>query len=328
MRLVVGDVTKLAREPVGSEIMLCETNPEMSDWLPVAPPVAPPDAAVWFVDGVQRQEVTMGLLEDDGSLLGLAGVGAVAAGATLIRRGHSARFAFFESLRVLCAPNLEIPMLTDLLRRGNLLDKMLPVEEGVEPFGSALGIQRQALEVDVVTKAQETGDFVLADGLYHGAHPRTAGMAKRHSRKYLTDRQYQIIGELGAGYRTPIFRLPGDKLSWYLRLERSIFGHWSGIVRLETSAPLEAAVELANLYSAVLPSLKSDHLTERRGTREPPTHRRVGKGTQTGTRRRTDGASGGERFSQAIQRLVTPSITPRLTYTGPSGPHLASPKSH
>ena len=206
----------------------------------------------------------MGLLEDDGSLLGMAGVGAVAAGATLIRPGHPARFAFFESLRVLCAPNLEIPILADMLRRGNLLNKMLPVEDGIEPFGSALGIQRQALEVNVVTEAQKTGDFVLADGLYHGAHPRTAGMAKRHSRKYLTDRQYQIIGELAAGYRTPIFRLPGDKWSWYLRLERTPFGHWSGIVRIETSAPLDAALELANLYSAMLPSLKSDHLTERR----------------------------------------------------------------
>ena len=138
------------------------------------------------------------------------------------------------------------------------------MEEGVGPFGSALEIQRQGLEINAVAEAQGTGDFVLADGLYHGSHPRTAGMAKRHVRKYLTDRQYRIIGDLDEGFRTPIFKLPGDKWSWYLRLERTAFGHWSGIVRLETSAPLEDAVKLANLYSAVLPRLKSNHLTEPR----------------------------------------------------------------
>ena len=46
------------------------------------------------------------------------------------------------------------------------------VAGGSGPFGSALRDVRRGLEAEVVGKAQQTGYFVLADGLYGGSHPR------------------------------------------------------------------------------------------------------------------------------------------------------------
>jgi hypothetical protein len=73
-------------------------------------------------------------------------------------------------------------------------------------------------------------------------------MIKRQSRSYLPNEQSNILGQIGAGERTPIFQLGEQRLerfSWYARLApvRPIDGALTGIVRLEV--PKEIGLEQA-----------------------------------------------------------------------------------
>jgi hypothetical protein len=89
-------------------------------------------------------------------------------------------------------------------------------------------------------------------------------MIKRQSRSYLAADRAAILGDLGAGQRTPLFQLGEQRLerfSWYARLAsvRPIDGALTGVVRLEVpkETGIEKARALADLTTAVLPRFAS-----------------------------------------------------------------------
>ena len=132
----------------------------------------------------------------------------------------------------------------------------------------SLALQRDLADVELLAagSARETGsadDLLVVDGPLHGRHhlPRAIGFVKTHRSEYLQPPERTVVGELGAGERTPVFRIIGswERYSWYLRLPCPPGSPWAGVVRIECAAdlPVEGAVLLAALSQATLPRFAS-----------------------------------------------------------------------
>jgi hypothetical protein len=130
---------------------------------------------------------------------------------------------------------------------------------GATPLDPIQGLQNAMREAEArlaeQTLAAGQVDLVVSDGplTYFTTGP-AVGMVKRQSRSYLDPPRAQVLGQLTAGERSPIFKLGEQRLerySWYLRLaeQRVIDGTMAGIVRLEVAARdgLNAALHLAEL---------------------------------------------------------------------------------
>ncbi len=93
--------------------------------------------------------------------------------------------------------------------------------------------------------------------------PHAVGIVKTHDVRYLPPDQDRVVAALGAGQRTPVFRVdaqPFSRHSWYLRLPGPAGGPWAGIVRCEATGalPPEDVVALADVVSAALPRFASE----------------------------------------------------------------------
>jgi hypothetical protein len=132
----------------------------------------------------------------------------------------------------------------------------------------SLALQRDLADVELLAAgtAREAGaadDLLVVDGPLHGRHhlPRVIGFIKTHRSEYLQPPLRNVVGELAAGERTPVFRINGswERHSWYLRLPCPPGAPWAGVVRIECSAtlPVEGAVLLASLSQATLPRFAS-----------------------------------------------------------------------
>jgi hypothetical protein len=120
-------------------------------------------------------------------------------------------------------------------------------------------------EARLAEEMSRGGYFVVADGpLYEYTDSDKMGFVKSHRRSYLPDGHGSIIGDLGAGERTPLFTIGEGgyrRYSWYVRLADRGRGHsWAGIARCEASAVpgLEAGVRLADRSAALLPLVASE----------------------------------------------------------------------
>jgi hypothetical protein len=85
---------------------------------------------------------------------------------------------------------------------------------------------------------------------------------KSHEVAYLPPELHRLVGELGAGERTPVFTIGTSfsRHSWYLRLPGPVASPWAGIVRCECSSDLTPpdAVALADTSGALLPRFASE----------------------------------------------------------------------
>ena len=141
------------------------------------------------------------------------------------------------------------------------------VEAGFEKLSQGVQNRLAFIEVELAlgwrASSSATDDLLVLDGPLHGrGHlPRTVGYVKTHDKAYLREPQAHVVAALRAGERTPVFAMTTSwrRHSWYLRLPGTSGAPWSGIVRLECSADLDAAtvVALANLTAVVLPPLAS-----------------------------------------------------------------------
>jgi hypothetical protein len=245
----------------------CDPFIETDDWSQAITPsaVARP-ARVVFVDGVQRVEV-WGRVQQ-GDLLLEAALASVAVGASVCLDGRAEVYAPDGVKRVLAAS------------AGQTLDSMLvPFGRGelcFEPESSqrtgrdgvhdAIRTRRSELERRLAEQLTDQGSLVVLDGRLSFDPARATpvvGFAKTIHRFYLEEPQRQLIFRLGERQRTPVFRIVyGDtvRYSWYLRLPytRPIHHSLAGVVRLETpQIGDEAAIELANLTSYLLPQFAS-----------------------------------------------------------------------
>ncbi len=229
-------------------------------WAPrTPPPVTRRPAAIVFTDGVRRIDARVWLTGDGGRA----------------RPGICASFAAgavrCDDRAVVVAASVGRGLFT-AAGDAQTIDTghgPYPVQAvaGESPEALSIGLQQRmgALEI-VVAHGQAGGaDLVVVDGPLRtvGPYPPgTVGYVKTHATRYLPEGLDDIIGELTAGQRTPLFCLTvplQTKWSWYLRLPGATGHPWAGVVRCEAAADLPAAdaVALADTTAAVLPRFAS-----------------------------------------------------------------------
>src|SRR5690606_28930216 len=200
-------------------------------WAPMLPSSSPV-GSVLFVDGVQRIDAWVWVTGDDGA----PRQGVCASwGAGVVRCDTEARCVAAEVRRgVLCPGDGIEPIVT---RHGTYAPHPVPDGDG-DPLGQALGRARGDLEGRVAVEARAAGgrpdDLLVVDGpLGDRRHiPGAVGYIKSHQLSYLPAAQQQVVVQLGAGERTPLFTV-GDhrfRYSWYLRLPGRPSHTWCGIV--------------------------------------------------------------------------------------------------
>ncbi len=216
-----------------------------------------------FVDGVRRIDARLVLDEPDGPVPGICGTYAV--GAVLWDR-------VTPRSEVIEARVERLALLT-----GGRTPRLPPLGLGLGFAGAAVPDDDPASLVrgfhDAMRRAEARlaeelalgGFFVVADGpLYEYTDTDKMGYVKSHRRAYLPPEKATILGDLGAGERTPLFTI-GEaryrRYSWYVRLADRNDGHsWSGLARCEASTGLgaDAVVALADRSAAVLPGVASE----------------------------------------------------------------------
>jgi hypothetical protein len=227
-------------------------------------PSAEPERIV-FVDGVQRTEA-WGRFETGTGIIDAA-LASVAVGASICR-GREAEIEFEPPARVLAVSGAFSVQPLIIQTRGPEL-RFEPSNS--ETFGrkgvsDAISKRRGELERRFAEKLVGRDSLVVLDGRLSfdpsGAE-RVVGLAKTIHRPYLQGPEWQLVGRLGPGQRTPVFRIKygtTTRYSWYLRLPftRPIHHSLAGIVRLETpEIGVQAAVDLADLTAYHLPRFAS-----------------------------------------------------------------------
>ena len=246
-------------------------------WRPLDPDsrIAPP-AAVLFVDGVRRVDAQV-WVDGDPDDPDSDGTGAVpalcasyAAGVVCCCPRDGAHVAATEVRRGLITT---APHAVDVVTgAGRYVADVIELKPNQVP-GQVLSQRVQGLlnEVEVVAavRAREQlgvdDDLIVVDGPLRGRDrlARAVGFVKTHHTAYLDPQQNKVVGALGAGQRTPLFRLTSTggfrRYTWYLRLPCPPGAPWAGVVRMECSAELPAAdaVTLAGLSQVTLPRYAS-----------------------------------------------------------------------
>jgi hypothetical protein len=165
------------------------------------------------------------------------------------------------------APSLQVPFGSQTL----VFEGVTSAKPGRDGVADALNHRRADLEHKLAQGLAGTlspTSLVIVDGRLPrlDVGPQDApvvGMAKTIRYRWLPPEKHALLPALGAGERTPIFRIPDGsrtRLSWYLRLPFTQPFHQplAGIVRLETPEIGEAdAVVLANRVSYHLPGYAS-----------------------------------------------------------------------
>ena len=248
--------SELGQSAIVAEIAI-EVPAEL--WMPRDPPPSTeiPDA-VLFVDGVRRVEARAWIEQGDTAVPGI--FASYAAGA--VRCDGVAKIVDPLVGRGVFAPG---PGLADIdTRHGRFVAH--PADDATpQKLMKTLLAAMADLEVEVAERARRAGDeLLLLDGpLKHRRHvPHAVGIVKTHDVKYLEPEQDRTVGLLGAGQRTPVFRVdaqPFRRYSWYVRLPGPPGGPWAGIVRCEATGALAppAVIALADTVTAVLPTFAS-----------------------------------------------------------------------
>jgi hypothetical protein len=235
------------------------TDVETRRWEPIgADPSVVAPSAVLFVDGVRRVDAQVWV--DDGA----PGLCASYAAGVVRCDGEGARVV--ESLVrhgvFTTAADAEDIATT----AGRFTAHSTAVRTDIAPAQLlSLALQRALGEVELLAagRAERSDDLLVVDGPLHGREnlPRALGFVKTHRAEYLAEPHRAVVGALGAGERTPVFRIDSSwtRYSWYLRLPGPPGGPWAGVVRLECSAalPVEGAVLLASLSQTTLPRFAS-----------------------------------------------------------------------
>jgi hypothetical protein len=235
-----------------------------------------PDAVVRQVDGVQRVDARLwidvlrsppgnGDSGPGGPQLGVCA--SWAAGAVLC--AERAEIVAAEVRREVIVPVDELSPIDT--RHGRYEPRpVTPRASGLDPVSEAIGRGRGTLEGRVAVEASRDHepDLVVVDGpLGDVRHiPGAVGYVKAHHVTYLPPEQQAVVDRLGAGQRTPLFRI-GDRrfrYSWYLRLPGPGPGlglphpRW-GVVRCEAQGelPVDKAILVADQVAASLPRFAS-----------------------------------------------------------------------
>lgn len=243
-----------------------ETGIETTDWsrgIEARPSERPP--TIVFVDGVQRTEV-WGRFETADALVDAA-LASVAVGAAFCR-DDGAEIQFEPPARVLAVSSgLTVEPLVVKTRASDLrFEPSCSSTLGRKGVSDAISLRRGEMERRFAEQLVKEDALVVLDGRLSfdpSSAERVVGLAKTIHKPYLQGAEWQLVGRLPAGQRTPVFRIKyGDttRYSWYMRLPntRRIHHALAGIVRLETpEIGTAAAVQLADLTAYHLPRFAS-----------------------------------------------------------------------
>jgi hypothetical protein len=234
-----------------------------AQWRPLDPvPGQARPGSVLFLDGVRRIDARVWM--HGGGLQPVAGIAASLAAGLVVCNG-AARVADVIVERSLFTAAGDAG---DLVTRAGLYVARAAQGAGLDKLSLALQQRLAFAEVQLAVAFRAAGqagddDLLVVDGPLRGrAHlDRTIGYIKTHHASYLPGEQAAVVGALKPGQRTPAFTMgtSWQRHSWYLQLPGTDGVPWSGVVRLECSADLEAqdVARLANLTALVLPPFAS-----------------------------------------------------------------------
>ena len=177
-------------------------------WEPRTADVEPPPV-VAFVDGVRRPDARLTVDAGDNSLPipGVAGSYAVGA----VRWYPSDRRSEFDEMRIervaVCGEGatIELPPVAGGLVYSSMSSPERSIQSLVQTFHGAM----RTAEADLAEDLARGGYLVFADGPINTlSEVRKVGYIKTHRVSYLPADLIGIIASLGAGERTPFFRIP------------------------------------------------------------------------------------------------------------------------
>ncbi len=256
-----------------------EVPPEQ--WAPIGSTasVTDPDSVV-FIDGVRRIEARVWLPDAAGTDAALGVAASYAAGAVCCCPQGKAHLLLAEQRRGLFTTDPHAIDVTTSAGQFHSQHVAADPEESPSVTLSA-ALQRELLNLELVTAVQaraavaghETApdsDLLVIDGPLRGREhlPRALGFIKTHRAIYLAPALNQVVSQLAAGERTPVFLMgtSWDRHAWYLRLPCRPGSPWVGVVRVECAANVSAseAVRLANLSQRLLPRYASVEYKDQR----------------------------------------------------------------
>jgi hypothetical protein len=245
-----------------------DVDVEDREWAPV---VGSDDGIpkVAFIDGVRRIDARLVLDTESGPIPGICGTHAVG-GVVWDRAERRSEIVEAAIARVALLTGGHVPELPPLPFGIEFEAGAVPDDDPATLVRSFHDGMRRA-EARLAEELAQGGYFVVADGpLYEYTESDKMGFVKSHRRSYLPDSHGAIVGDLGAGERTPLFTIGEGgyrRYSWYVRLaDRGGSHSWAGIARCEASAVpgLDAVVRLADRSAALLPLVASEpHLDPR-----------------------------------------------------------------
>ena len=242
-------------------VVITDVEVEAKDWAPIDPPSATEiRPAVIFVDGVRRLLARAWLDQPDG--IALPGIfGSYAAG-TVRCEGTTAKVDHITVGHGIYSPADD---LTDVVTKHVTFKAKQTAEASPEALTFALHDDMAASELVVAEAARRSGnELIILDGpIRKRGHIRDAvGFIKSHNVKYLPPELDVVVAKLGAGQRTPLFRIespPFGRAAWYLRLPCTIDTAWAGVVRCEATGaiPTRELAALADTVTAMVPRFAS-----------------------------------------------------------------------
>jgi uncharacterized protein len=236
----------------------CDVELPAGAWVAMSPPpdVRAPDV-VLLVDGVRRVDARVWIGDDAEVHPGLAASFAAGVVRCDLRRG-AAEVAIARVERGMFTPYAGSTVDTGAGRY-----PVLKARSGDYPIlSAALQQQLQALESAVLAESRDEStadELLVADGPLRGRAgvSRVLGYIKSHEKTYLPPALSNVVAQLRAGQRSPVFLLGTRwrQFTWYLRLPGPSGAPWGNLVRIECSAelPVQAAIALADLSMVTLP---------------------------------------------------------------------------
>jgi hypothetical protein len=250
---------------------------ETNQWAPITPGDVPHPEKLVFVDGVQRIDARV-VADHEGAVVHGA-FASMAVGAVTSLGAGQAQVGPPRVQRVLALAASRAPRDTIAVPCGSMdlaFETELFPGTGYAGVAQAIDSRRRDMESALGQELASEGDaLVVLDGrLRLLPTPRTAvvGYTKTLHQRYLDRPEADVLLQLEAGQRTPLFAILGQNtvFSWYQRLaaRRAIDYSLAGVVRLETptgAGPAQAAL-LADQTARYLPRFAS---TPERDPRAP-----------------------------------------------------------
>jgi hypothetical protein len=235
------------------------------EWAPIPSTGVTLPSAVLFVDGVRRIDARAWIDDADAGQRAVPGICASYAAGVVCSCGDGAHIAVSEVRRGFFT-SAATASHVDTMSGRYTCHRTMPSTEQPPTVNLINALQRALMDLEITVAVEararcvgpDVDDLLIVDGPLRGrSHlPRTLGYVKTHSAQFLPPDLNDVVAELSAGHRTPVFMIGGswDRYSWYLRLPCLPLSPWAGIVRLEAAPELtlDEVVRLANVTQILL----------------------------------------------------------------------------